>query len=580
MGKVERDIPPASRRGPRSSLRAAILLILLPALANAAPPTLSHLFPAGGQRGTTLNVTCEGEFDWPVNVWSPGIEVTPGEEKGVLQVTIPPDIATDRVWLRLYNADGASKVVPFLIGTLPEVNEAEPNNAPSAAQPLEESRVTVNGVLKENGDVDGFSVSLTAGQSLVADVDAHDALGSPMDAILQLLSPDGVVLAENHDDVGLDPRLAVTAPRDGVYTARLFTFPAEPDSTVSFRGNDSYVYRLTLTTGPYISHTIPSVVSLENPGEVEVFGWNIPPETRLPVAPLAEAVLVECGEVENYGDRRVLAGDRIGIVQHPEFAGSSRVRIVPHTVVDGVAAGTVDAPMSLTIPTAVSGRFQAERQTDYYELPLTTNQPLIFTVESRGIELPVQPMVRLIDPMENEASEFDEPKPQDAVITHTTQHEGTYRLTVRDLFRQYGERCVYRLTVRIAEPDFELNLDSDAIVVKPDEPAEVVVNVRRHNTPAGNLGPITIEAIDLPPGVTAEPVVSEVEGDTSEKVTLRLTSTGEASSGPIRIIGRANEPVELERYARAKPQFGTSLSVVWLTAIAPPAVENDTTTEN
>jgi epoxyqueuosine reductase len=42
---------------------------------------------------------------------------------------------------------------------------------------------------------------------LVAAVEANTALGSPMDAMLQVVSPRGFVLAENNDDIHLDPRL-------------------------------------------------------------------------------------------------------------------------------------------------------------------------------------------------------------------------------------------------------------------------------------------------------------------------------------------------------------------------------------
>ena len=95
----------------------------------AAPPTFSHLLPAGGQRGTKVLVTASGSFTWPVKVWSPGVPAIAAAEAGKLGITIPPDLAADRVWLRLYNAEGATAAVPFLIGNLPELMEHEPNNA-------------------------------------------------------------------------------------------------------------------------------------------------------------------------------------------------------------------------------------------------------------------------------------------------------------------------------------------------------------------------------------------------------------------------------------------------------------------
>ncbi len=545
---------------------AAILPLLVPSVGECAAPTLTRLFPAGGQRGTTVTVTCSGEFDWPPSVWAPGIEVAAGEESGKLNISIPAGIATDRIWLRLYNADGASEVLPFLIGNLNEVAEEESNDSPDSPQALPQSRMTVNGALEERGDVDGFAVSLTAGATLVADIEAHDKLGSPMDSILQIVSSDGFVLAENHDDIGLDPRITFTVPEDGTYIVRLFAFPSEPDSTINFRGDGSYIYRLTITDGPFISHTIPSVVSIANPGDVEVRGWNIPPDTRVPVVPLDAVLLEQCVEVENHGDQRSLPGDGIGFVNESEFANGTRVRMVPHEVMATIATAPADAPLVLQAPTAISGILSTRQQVDHFELPLTAGLPLVLTVESHGLELPVQPRVMLTDPTGSQAAEIREPKPQDAVLTHTTAHDCIYRLTVEDLFDQHGDRCCYRITVRVAEPDFSLGVESDAIVVKPGEPTEVVVNVQRRNTPAGPIGPITIEAVDLPPGVTAAAVMSEVEGETAEKVTLSFSTDGVAFSGPIRIVGRASEPQSIERFARTPAKFDTSLSVIWLTA--------------
>src|ERR1041385_8887959 len=94
----------------------SMLVLLILGRAAAAPPTVSHLFPAGGQRGTKLIVTCTGKFTWPVRVSAPGIDVVPAKEAGKLEVTIPNDLAADRVWIRLYNAEGSAPPLPFLIG--------------------------------------------------------------------------------------------------------------------------------------------------------------------------------------------------------------------------------------------------------------------------------------------------------------------------------------------------------------------------------------------------------------------------------------------------------------------------------
>jgi len=51
----------------------------------AAPPAVTSLFPAGAQRGTTVEVTAAGTFErWPVQAWisGHGVAVAPGKDKG------------------------------------------------------------------------------------------------------------------------------------------------------------------------------------------------------------------------------------------------------------------------------------------------------------------------------------------------------------------------------------------------------------------------------------------------------------------------------------------------------------------
>ena len=86
----------------------------------------------------------------------------------------------------------------------------------------------------------------------------------------------------------------------------------------------------------------------------------------------------------------------------------------------------------------------------------------------------------------------------------------------------------------------------------------------------GTVQSITIEALDLPPGVTAPTGVSEPEGPTASKVTLTFMTTGPAFSGPIRICGTADEPRKIKRFARTPPRYATSVEAIWLTVIAKP----------
>lgn len=550
-----------------ASVLIAVVGMLVSGEVLSAPPTLSHLFPAGGQRGSKVVVTCTGAFTWPAKVWSPGVEAVAAAESGKLEISIPADLAADRVWIRLHSAEGASDVIPFLIGQLKEIDEKEPNNSPRNAQPLATPDVTINGVLL-NGDVDSFAVSLAAGQTLVAAVDANARLGSPMDAILQVVSPDGIVLAENHDDVKLDPRLAFTVTRAGSYIIRLFAFPAAPDTTVAYHGGDNYIYRLTLTTGPFITHAVPLSVARANPGEVAVSGWNIPAGTKLAVVPFGGARLADYQEYEVLDELRKSPDARLGFVFSPGFAGSARVRLSPHPVVPTLAQADPKNPMALSPSTSVTGWLKTPRQTDAYRIPLKKGQQVIVAVESRNLDLPLDPVVQLADPTGAVVADVDDTgASRDAAIAHTAAHDGDYRLTVSDRYRQGGERCLYLLTVRLEESDFELAAGADAFIVAPDKPAELTVKVQRRTASSGPVGPITIQALGLPPGVTAPPVVSEPTGPTAAEVKLKFSAAGPAFSGALRIVGKAGQPKEIERFARTPPKLGATLETIWLTVV-------------
>jgi len=194
-----------------SRVRTLLLVVAMGldnAVASAAPPKLDYLFPAGGQRGTTVIVTATGTFErWPVQAWAEnkGVEVKAGKTSGQLSITIAADAEPGVTWIRLYDMQGTSVARPFFVGVLPEVLEKEPNDDPKKPHLLEQSSV-VNGRLDKQNEVDTFAIKLTKGQTLVASLEAHRTLRSPMDGVLQVLSADAFVLEQSDDYHGLADR--------------------------------------------------------------------------------------------------------------------------------------------------------------------------------------------------------------------------------------------------------------------------------------------------------------------------------------------------------------------------------------
>ncbi|HVW02929.1 MAG TPA: PPC domain-containing protein, partial [Planctomycetaceae bacterium] len=264
-------------------LSIALALLLghcLTSRAVAAPPDIKTLLPAGGQRGTTTEITLGGKLEAGAQVWAsrPGITAQIGEKGDTISLTVSAETLPGLCWLRFHNAEGASALRPFVIGVLPEVRETEPNDALKAALKIEAPATVANGVLAKNGDVDTYAVTLAKGQTFVASLTANNLLGSPMDGVLQLVSPRGFVIEQNNDDHGLDPQLVHTATEDGVYCVRVFAFPAIGDASLHFSGKPEFIYRLTLTTGPFADHAQPLIAKRDALTRVRLAGWNLPPD--------------------------------------------------------------------------------------------------------------------------------------------------------------------------------------------------------------------------------------------------------------------------------------------------------------
>jgi Bacterial pre-peptidase C-terminal domain len=507
----------------------------------AAPPTVTHFYPPGGQRGTTVEVTAGGTFDrWPVQVWTDdkSISATAGKEKGRLSVDIAADAVPGIHWLRLHDEQGASTLRPFVVGTLPEVVEKEPNDEPGKPQPVASSSI-VNGRLEKNGDVDVFAFPLKKGDTLVASIDAHRSLRSPMDGVLQVLSPDGFVVEENNDWDGLDPQVVFAAPKDGTYLIRLFAFPAVPDAGIRLSGGDTFVYRLTLTTGGFADYPVPLAVERKSGAQVAVTGWNIPKDVKTLTAPTA-------GEWAT--------------VFHPTLANSMRVRLESHPCWDTLRPEP-SRTGPYTPPFSITGRLETRGKANEIPVAAKKGQALIVRAESRDLGLPVNPVIRVSDAAGKEVARAEPPKiNRDSELTFTPPADGVYRVEVRDLHNDVGPRYVYRLRVAPPEPDFELAVVSDRFALAPGKPLDISVTVNRRG---GFAKEVELMAEGLPAGVSAIAMPTG-KGD-GKALTVRVTTDKLGPSGAFKIVGRSKDLTSIVRSARAPlAEFETATTDLWL----------------
>ena len=497
-----------------------------------------------------MEVLAGGAFErWPARAWASGqgLTVKPSRDKGRLTVTAAANARPGTYWLRLFDDEGASSLRPFLVGTLPEVLEQEPNDDLKKPQLLASSAVTVNGRLEKPGDVDCFALKLKKGQTLVASMVANQTLGSPMDALLQVLSADGFVLEHNHDYHGLDPQIVFPVPKDGTYIVRAFAFPASPDSSIRFAGGETFIYRLTLRTDGFADHAFPLAVTRSAPHSVRLKGWNIPDNAgKLTVGKDEEPSALHSSIVR--------CGSPFGVVE---------LRVEPHPTLVQNKENDRQHPQTIAIPVTISGCLEHKGDVHVYRFEAKKGQKVNFQAEAQSLGFPLNPVLRLTDAAGKTITRVEGPAPgrDPDVLAFQSPRDGTYQIELRDLHADGGPRYLYRLRAVAPEPDFELTLPADRFVLTPGKVQEVPVTVERRN---GFDREIEIVAESLPEGVTAAPATLAAGAKAG---ILRLTGTKQGSCA-IRILGRAKGKTGLARVARA-PIVGLneSTSDLWLTVL-------------
>ena len=292
----------------------------------------------------------------------------------------------------------------------------------------------VNGRLDRRGDVDTFAVRLDQGQTLVAEIEAQRVLASPLDAVVEIVSSTGFVLARNDDDQGIDPRILFIAPQTGVYLVRTFGFPAAPDSSIALAGGDAFLYRLTVTVGGFLDYTLPLAVASPTQ-QVQPAGWNLPTEIQY----LTPVALPE--------------PNRVAVV-HPRLGNMLVLPVTSHPSILAREPSEAGKPQRIELPITITGRLEKPRDRDTFRFTAHKGETIDFRIESRTLGYPLDPVLEIFDGQGKSLVRVDDSADgRDAQLAFAVPADGEYDFAVTDLHRQGGPRFVYRLTAVMARPD-------------------------------------------------------------------------------------------------------------------------------
>jgi len=510
---------PNPRSSAATSLGAALLAIGL-ALLGAAPAhaqgALSKAFPNGAQRGTTVDVTFAGSEvpdDAELVVDGAGLKGVGPFKKGVGKVEVAPDAAPGVRQLRLAGPKGVTSPRPFAIGALAEVLEKEPNGTPIQAQRIESLPVTINGVLPTRGDLDLFAVKLMKGECLVIAGESR-ALGAPTNLLARVRTLEGQALVQQVDHRTRDPLLGFTAPADGDYIVEL------QDVLNNYSNvNADYVYRVTLTKGPWLDAVFPAGAQRGKSTRLRFTGWNLgatgPSSLETDVEIPADAPAIH--EISAGG-----AANRLPVVTAtlPEV-----------TEVEPNGGTGAQPPQRVTVPTIINGAFRERSDSDRFIFTARKGESLRIDVDARQIGSYADPILVVRDASGASMSTADDSEGgRDPRLTWSAPADGDYVVSLRDIagISRGGPEFFYRLSIAPPAPELRATIPDPTLVLGAGKTLELTVKVRGTVVP----GPVVVTLEGLPAGVTAAPVTVGLGASGSGSADAKLTLTAAVGASP------------------------------------------------
>ena len=538
----------------RIAVLVAVVVLALLSPASASSPGTSYIFPAGAQRGTTVKVivggfylyeTCPWEMSGPGTtvsknlklaerqIWFEGPRIPmpdsqrsenyPKDQLGT--VSVAKNARLGHRYYQAWTSEGVTAGKPFVIGHLPEIVEQEIDGRPIPTPVT--LPVTINGRIFPREDVDIWTFNGKKGRSYVCEVNAA-RIGSPLDSRLEIIGPDGLRVAENTDHFGNDSYLRFTAPADGTYRVRIHD--------LKFLGFQSYVYRLTITDGPWVEQAYPLGIQRGTRTKVQLLGQRLPVEpvtVNVPadaVGTIGHSLSVPAGETNVFA---------LAVSDHPN-------------VLESNSNNTPATAQAVTLPAVLNGRIESVGDTDHFVFQAKKDQSLLMDLQAARLGSLLDARVSVLDAAGKRVGGGDESKgSSDPKFTFKAPADGKFTVVVSEQEPgRGGERFAYRLEISpsvTAGPGFQLKLPGDAISVARNGEAKFKIHVERTG---GFNDEIALAVENLPAGVTvtggdkipkAKNVVEmKLKATKDAVVTVKsVRITGKAKAGDVEITSRA-----------------------------------------
>lgn len=530
----------------RSVSLAALALALLagsPAVAQQQAPAIGYMHPAGGQAGTTVEVVLGG-YDWTPDiepfVRAPGILLElSGRPSSVIvpeppywfgkkarrppflmpsetaaRLTIPAGTRPGIYHWQAANANGATATGRFVVSDLRELREQADRTEP---QDLDSLPVVVSGQILKIEEVDDFRFVAPRDGPITLSL-AAAAIGSPLTAAIEVRDADGRLVAEASDTVGTDLRVTFAGQAEQPYVVRVYD--------VDFRGNRSFVYRLTVMPGPQVVAAIPAAGARGETRDVEFVGYGVATGSAM-LESITRSVTFP-SEPADWFLMRIETP--FGLAEPVKLLLSD----IPELVVTQPAG---DRATPLVVPAAVTGVLDRKFGTDRYVADGKKGDVWAIELQAQAIGSALDVALRILDEQGNELKQTDDlPGTTDTGLEFVVPADGSYQLIVSDSSGRSGDRAAnYRLVVGPAKPGFTLS-GPEFINVPLGGTAPLTINAARVG---GFKDPIVLRIAGLPAGVTVPQETLIPAGKNVVKIELTAAADAGTAAGLLQVTGQA-----------------------------------------
>jgi hypothetical protein len=445
-------------------------------------------FVFNGEAGLSATVIVESNPPPTVTVESAakGIVVAPsgGRDRNKslrAHLTAASDAPLGVRELRVLGPTGISEPLNITVGAVPEVAEVEPNNSMTQAQ-LVPVPSAIAGVIQSATEFDYFRFIAKKGEQLVLEVVAQRS-GSPLDSSLTIFDSKGNEIAHDEDSRGFDSLIEFTAPTDGEYVAALRDF--------EYRGGGDYKYRLFISALPFVEYIFPFGGERGKPVEISVFGRNVEG---------AEKMTLNIDPNAPIGRQEIRLNTPRGLSNPIQFDVREFAEFMEAEPNDDSAK-----PNAVTVPVMINGRISKARDVDRFRFKAPADGKLVCEVEARRFGSPLDALLAVYAG-DSLVAQNDDAAGADARIEFDAKKDTDYTAVVRDLTDHGGENFTYRLALRpatAAAATFAAKFFPDAVRLNRGGRTSIRCEVARQ----GFDGPVRFRVVDLPAGVSAEPVV-------------------------------------------------------------------------